>query len=92
MLRTVERLNHNRSQLKYKKKNTIECEKSRNKIINSIVNLMSSILINFNNESDTMYTHTPQQYPIEFMFYWRCDLFLNRFFYHFNACLWKADF
>ena len=60
MLRRVERLKYDGGQLKYTKKNTIECEKSRNKTANSNINLMPSILINFNFEPDKMYTHTSQ--------------------------------
>ena len=41
--------------------------KRNNKNAKSDINLMSEIEIQFNNEPDTIYTHSPQQYPIEFV-------------------------
>ena len=38
-----------------------------NKNAKADINLVSTIDIEFNNELDTIYTHSPQQYPIEFM-------------------------
>ena len=41
--------------------------KSNNKNAKPDINLTSIIYIEFNNEPDTIYTHSPQQYPIEFI-------------------------
>ena len=41
--------------------------KSNNPNAKSDINLMSIVRINFNNEPDTIYTHSPLQYPIEFI-------------------------
>ena len=41
--------------------------KSNNKNAKADINLISQIYIDFNNEPDTIYTHSPQQYPIEFI-------------------------
>ena len=41
--------------------------KSNNKNAKPDINLMSVIYIDFNNEPDTIYIHSPQQYPIEFI-------------------------
>ena len=66
--------------------------KSNNKNAKIDINSISLIFILFNKEPDTIYTHLPQQHPIEFMFYWKCDFIMDRFFCHFNVCLWKTVF
>ena len=44
-----------------------ETFKSENKNAKADINLVSQINIEFNNEPDIIYTHSPQQYPIEFI-------------------------
>ena len=44
-----------------------ETFKSNNKNAKADINLLSLVQIYFNNEPDTIYTHSPQQYPIEFI-------------------------
>ena len=44
-----------------------EALKSNIKTTKANINLMSGIDIYFNNEPDTIYAHSPQQYPIEFI-------------------------
>ena len=41
--------------------------KSNNKNAKPDLNLLSEIFVQFNNDPDTIYTHSPQQYPIEFI-------------------------
>ena len=38
------------------------------------------IQIQFNDKPNTIYIDRSQQYPIEFMFYWRCDFIVDSFF------------
>ena len=38
-----------------------------NKNAKADINLVSIVYINFNDDPDTIYTHSPQQYPIEFI-------------------------
>ena len=44
-----------------------ETFKLNNKNAKSDINFISQIIIQFNNEPDIIYTHSPQQYPIEFI-------------------------
>ena len=56
------------------------------------LNLLSTVQISFNNEPDMIYTHSPQQYPIEFMFDWRSHFIVDRIFCCINLCFWETRF
>ena len=62
-----------------------------NKNAKADINLVSIVYINFNDDPDTIYTHLPQQYPIEFIcFIGGIVLLWTRFFCCINVCLWKT--
>ena len=62
-----------------------------NKNAKADINLVSIVYINFNDDPDTIYTHSAQQYPIQFiMFYWRNRFIVDRIFCCINICLWKT--
>ena len=41
--------------------------KSKNKNVKANINLISEIEIEFNSQPDTIYSHSPKQYPVEFL-------------------------
>ena len=51
----------------YLKQFNITNFKARNKNARADISLVSQIILQFNTEPDTIYTHSPQQYPIEFI-------------------------